>query len=464
MLKKTRPSRKFLQSQQEGQKCHSKAKATMPLELLYTIIDDYRMELAQDNGRALRSLAHTCRALAAYCRPLLLQFITLYTLDAPIPQTSWLGPITRPGGFSRLASTYPSSASLVKELRVIVLKPYPPKKQRVLKKLGIDVQRSEMKPWQVLLKASYPRLSTLHLMISWNRVSPLLTKALFKAIKTTPTLETLELDGNGVPLQHVIQILPPTLKRFSLLGGGTVPSSPYEWTPGLGPELESLTILDPTWLRVILRPELSPFNLAALAHLRIRPPDSMSVISWLHQSPSHTLRCLHVHLDRLQYVGHPLNVSNFCILTHLEFIMDGVWDKLSVDLALDWVGKSVNTLGARSSPKVMERLSTLTICFLFQLPVAADAQQKQDDVYNEQLDTWQSAFASARWRCLEPTRIVGFITVIRYPNRPFPRYFFPCRFVEVDTPRPLPARGGATVSPYEALWKSCGCTGRRRYL
>ncbi|KAH6897694.1 hypothetical protein BKA70DRAFT_1315459, partial [Coprinopsis sp. MPI-PUGE-AT-0042] len=436
------------------------AKPSMPLEVLYKIIDDNWQQLAEDSGRGLIVLTHTCHALATYCRPFLFHSITLYTLDSPIPQMSWLGPITRAEGFSRLVNMYPSSASLVKELRIVVLKPYPPKEQRVLKKLGIDMQRGEMKAWQILLKASYPGLSILRLIISWNHVSPLLTNALFKAIKTMPTLEILELSGSNAPLQYILPSLPPTLKHFSLLGGGTVPSSPYEWTPpGCGPDLESLTLaawLHPIWLLLILSPESEtpPLSLKGLTHLQTWPLNPVSEIAVLNNFPSTTLRCLHFHLNSSQFFGLPLAVARFSTLTHLECIMDGNWNKYNVNKVFSWLDRSLMTLGARPSPEVMERLSKLTICLLFRLE--GETHLHKDDIYRKQLESSQSIFSTARWQYLELTNIVGFMTIMRYPKTAFPGYF-----IDMDTPRPLSTIRGASVASYDALWKSCGCSGRR---
>ncbi|KAH6897728.1 hypothetical protein BKA70DRAFT_1315595 [Coprinopsis sp. MPI-PUGE-AT-0042] len=309
---------------------HVVFEATIPLELLFKIVDDYGPELTQDNGRGLRALAYTCRALAAYCRPLLFHSITLYALNAPIPPTSWSGPITRSKQFSCLVHVYPLSATLVKELRIVAIKPHPSKQERALKKIGIDAQRSEVKPWRSLLSKSYPALTKLRAIISWSHVSPLLTDAFFKAVKRMPTLESLELEGGALPVQRILQSLPPTLRHFSLLGCRFTHGRPIEWNlpPDPIPTLDSLTLstyLHPTWISLVLLSQSPPFHLRRLTHLQTRPYEMTSEISRLHSTPSSTLQCLHIYLNYIYYDEDPLNIAELRALTHVEVILDGIW-------------------------------------------------------------------------------------------------------------------------------------------
>ncbi|KAH6897711.1 hypothetical protein BKA70DRAFT_1406699 [Coprinopsis sp. MPI-PUGE-AT-0042] len=456
MFRKLQRSRNLHQDRKPP--LRAKLEASMPLELLYKIVDDHWQELTQDNGRGLRALAATCRALAAYCRPLLFHSITLYALDAPIPRTSWSGPITQSEQFSRLVRIYPSSASLVKELRVVVIKPHPSSKERALKRIGIDAQRNEMKPWRSLLKESYPALTTLRVIVSWSYVSPLLTNAFLEAIKRMPTLETLELEGDGLPLQRVLQSLPPTLKHFSLLGGQFFNRRPSEWNlpPNPVPTLDSLTLsiyLHPAWLSCVLFSPSPPFHLESLTHLQTRPFRLIDGIMRLHSTPSNTLQCLHIYLDYFAFDPDLLNIAHLRVLTHLEVIREGVWHEWRDFQALDWLERSMQTLGAISSPEVIKRLSTLTICFLH---LDADTLRVWDELYRIQLAQWESSFRFSELRYIELTNIVGFATAICRPSRSFPGYF-----VEVDTPQSLPTIGDVPVSSYESVWKSCGCMGWR---
>ncbi|KAH6905554.1 hypothetical protein BKA70DRAFT_489320 [Coprinopsis sp. MPI-PUGE-AT-0042] len=462
MFKKLRRAKNFLLTHQEVKKLHHgvlEAPATIPLELLYKIVDDYWHELTQDNGRGLRALAYTCRALAAYCRPLLFHSITLYALNAPIPPTSWSGTITRSEQFSCLIRMYPLSAALVKELRIVVIKPYPSRQERALKKIGIDAQRSEVKPWRSVLSKSYPALTKLCATISWSHVSPLLTDAFFKAVKRMPTLESLELEGVALPMQRILQSLPRTLKHLSLLGSRFIHSRPIEWhlTPDPVPTLDSLTMstyLHPAWLSSVFFSPSPPFELKSLTHLQTRPSRMTTEMSRLHYIPSNTLQCLHIYLDYIHFDESPLNIAELRALTHVEVIVDGHWYDFRDLHAVAWLERSMETLGAMSSPGAITRLSALTICFLIHLEVKT--QQEWDILFREQLAEWELAFRILELPYIELTNMVAFVTAIRRPNGAFSGYF-----AEVGTPQPFPTRVGAPVSSYESLWKSCGCTGWR---
>ncbi|KAH6897722.1 hypothetical protein BKA70DRAFT_1315553, partial [Coprinopsis sp. MPI-PUGE-AT-0042] len=452
MFKKLRQTRTSPLSHQEVKETkHVVLEATMPLDLLFKIVDDYGPELTQDNGRGLRALAYTCRALAAYCRPLLFHSVTLYALNPPILQSSWQGLTTRSEQFSCLVRVYPLSASLVKELRIVVIKPFPTRQEKVLKKIGIDTQRSEMKPWRSLLDESYPSLTKLSAIISWSYVSPLLTNAFLEAIKRMPTLETLELEGNGLPLQRVLQSLPPTLRHFSILGDHFLSGHQSQWNPPPNPvpTLDSLTLstyLDLTWLSLVLFSESPPFHLKSLTHFQH--------ISRLCCIPSDTLRCLHIYLDYI-FDEYLLDIAELRALTHLEVIVDRAWREFSDLQFLAWLERSIQALGAISSPGTVTRLSTLTICFLIHLEVKT--QQEWDILFCEQLAEWELAFRTLELQYIKLANMVAFVTAIRRsPNGSFPGYF-----AEVGTPQPFPTREGAPVSSYESLWKSCGCTGWR---
>lgn len=148
-----------LSRQKEKNNLHGMLEARLPLELIYKIIDDYGRELLEDNAHDLRALAYTCRAIAAYCRPHILHTVTLYGIQTTIPSASSLGSTTRPDGFARLLGAYPSVAQQVKTLRIVIVHPYPSKEDRLLKKIGIDRQRSAIKPWVTLLGATYAQLT-----------------------------------------------------------------------------------------------------------------------------------------------------------------------------------------------------------------------------------------------------------------------------------------------------------------
>ncbi|KAH6905553.1 hypothetical protein BKA70DRAFT_1291564, partial [Coprinopsis sp. MPI-PUGE-AT-0042] len=362
----------------------------MPLDLLFKI-------LTQDNGRAL----------AAYCRPLLFYSVTLYALNPPILQPSWQGLTTRPEQFSCLVRVYPLSASLVKELRIVVIKPFPTRQEKVLKKIGIDTQRSEMKPWRSLLDKSYPSLTKLRAIISWSY--------------RMTTLETLELEGNG---------LPPTLRHFSILGDHFLSGHQSQWNPPPNPvpTLDYLTLstyLDLTWLSLILFSESPPFHLKSLTHFQTRPFRMTPEISRLCCIPSDTLRCLHIYLDYI-FDEDLLDIAELRALTHLEVIVDRAWREFSDLQFLAWLERSIQALGAISSPGTVTRLSTLTICFLIHLEVKT---QQEWDILTLEL------------RYIKLTNIVAFATAIRRSY-----------FAEVGTPQPFPTREGAP---------SCGCTGWR---
>ncbi|KAH6897712.1 hypothetical protein BKA70DRAFT_1437971 [Coprinopsis sp. MPI-PUGE-AT-0042] len=462
MFKKLQRTRTSLLWHREVKETHHVVlEATMPLELLFKIVDDYGPELTQDNGRSLRALAYTCRALAAYCRPLLFHSVTLYALNPPVLQASWLGPTTRSEQFSCLVRVYPLSASLIKELRIVVIKPFPTKQEKVLKKIGIDTQRSEMKPWRSLLKGSYPSLTKLRAIISWRHVSPLLVDAFLKAIKRMPALETLELEGDGLPIQRVLQSLPATLKHLLFLVGRFFISPPSQWnlTPDPVPILDSLTLstyLPLTWLSLVLFSQSPPFHLESLTHLQTRPYRMTPEILRLHGTPSNTLQCLHMYLDYIHFDEDPLNIAELRALTHVEVIVGGLWNDFRDLHAVAWLESSMQTLGAISLPGVVARLSTLTVCLLIHLEVKT--QQEWDDTLRMQLEEWEFALRTSESRYIELTNVVAFATAIRRPNGSFPGYF-----AEVGTPQPLPTRDEAPVSSYESLWKSCGCTGWRHW-
>ncbi|KAH6897695.1 hypothetical protein BKA70DRAFT_747785 [Coprinopsis sp. MPI-PUGE-AT-0042] len=424
----------------------------MPLELLYKIVDDHRQELAQDNGRDLRTLAYTCRALAAYCRPLLFQLMSLYDVYMPISPIAWPGTAMRLERFSCLLHTYPSSARLVQELQILIIKPYHRPSGWSLRKIGIDTQKSEINHWRSVFKGSYPRLTTLRLKITWGYISPLFIKHLLQALKATPVLKTLELGWKGCPLEGVLRNLPPSLKHFSLLGSEDCIIPAPRWTPPPHPipKLESLTLtarLHPTWISSTLLSKFPPFNLERLTHLQTRIYNLSTAIWRLHSTPSNTLRCLHIYFDKLWLNNDPLNVAELHVLTHVEVItkMTGYPDYYLVrDGALGWLQRTVQSLGVVSSPGVLERLRTLTFCVLFVL-------EGDENPYWDQWVEPRLAFGdlNARWRYLELTNLFGFTNRIHY-GHPFPR--------KGDKPRRLWVEG-AVARSYESLWKECGCSG-----
>ncbi|KAH6897698.1 hypothetical protein BKA70DRAFT_1315466 [Coprinopsis sp. MPI-PUGE-AT-0042] len=437
---------------------HGMLEASLPLELIYKIVDDHWHELIQDNGRNLRALAHTCRAFAAYCRPYLFHSITLYSLDATIPATPWLGPITRPARFSQLVRAYPSSAELVKELRIIVIKPYWPKEERALKKFGIDAQRSGMMPWRSLLKASYPALTTLRVRVTWTYVSPIFSKSFLKALKAMESLETLVLYGGNLPLHQIIQCIPTTLKHFSILGGRRFFVPPPIWTPPPHPActLESLTLTayywSSAWISSITSVDSSPFNLEALSHLQTRAcGESSPGLSRMCSTPSNTLRCLHLSINRFDYdrgFERPFRLGELRALTHLEIVMECAEREWQVFVALDWLERSLKTFGDLSG-EVRQRLSCLTTCIVFHVQCNFEDQRLHQ--HRQHLALWESVFDTPKWSYLGLTNVVGYSTAAFRPHMVFFGFH-----LEVANPQPL---GQSNISSYEQLWGNCVCAG-----
>jgi hypothetical protein len=460
-LHRARPSRQEPLTETQ----HGMLGLAIPLDIFYKIVDEYGQELMQDNGRSLRALAFSCRALAAHCRPLLFHSVTLFTSDVPIPPTS-RGPVTRPEAFSRLVRACPSSASLVQELQILVIKPYYVGKEWYLRKIGIEVQQKEIKAWRGLFKTAYPRLAIMRVNISWRNVSPILTKSFFKALKQMPILETLELDCDGISLEDVFQSLPPSLKHCSLLGSYIICDPPRKWVHPSSPDptLESLTLapyLHPTWLSSVLLSESPPFNLSTLRHLQTRLYDLAPEFPRLHNTPSTTraaLRCLHMSLGDDAFGLDLFSMADLRVLTHVEIIIEDVWSQFlrPRTKVLDSLERSMESLGALSSSEVVSRLGALSICFLF--PLSGTTQLPSDNMHDWHLAAWELTLRTQSWPYLELTNLIAFSRAIHY-NATFPGHF-----VDVDSPRILQVPGSSsTVTSYESLWKSCGCSGWKCY-
>ncbi|KAH6871757.1 hypothetical protein BKA70DRAFT_1241454 [Coprinopsis sp. MPI-PUGE-AT-0042] len=315
-----------------------------------------------------------------------------------IGETLRLSPIFRPAGFSQLVNAYPSLAELVKELRIVIIKPYWPMQERVLKRFGIDAQQSEMMPWQSLLKASYPTLTTLRVRVGWVYVSPTFSQSFLKAIKATESLETLALDGDNLPLHHVIQYLPATLKHLSILGRCMWFLPPPGWTPSPHPPctLQSLTLMPYSWdyifITCITSVDLTPFNLNALHHLQICTcrEFSLPTISRMCSNLCTTLRCLHLSFDRVDCndrFEHPIRLEELCVLTHLEIMLHRRERTSQVFLVLDWLEESLETFGDLPA-EATRRLSTLVFCILFHVHCNFEDQRRNQ--YDQRVALWES--------------------------------------------------------------------------
>ncbi|KAH6897675.1 hypothetical protein BKA70DRAFT_1315410 [Coprinopsis sp. MPI-PUGE-AT-0042] len=430
---------------------------TIPVELICRIVDDHLPFLIQENGRfGLRGLAHTCRFLSAYCRPLLLHTITLHGLYSPFLASNRLGITTRPERFSKLIHTYPDTASFIKELHIILINPYPSRVQRMLKRVGVGAQRAEMKSWQALFSVVYAQLTTLHVIISWRNIPPELVNTFLQALQRMPCLRALELDGHGIPLVRILQSCPSTLKHFGVLGGHYYCGRPSGWTsvpPKPICDLESLTLhahLTPDWVSSFFISKSPLFNLENLRHIQITPFNLSGAYSKLRTLPSQTLQCIHIHLSR-----NPgecvLSVSELKALTHIEVVVDRLDDMRTIRLLtlFNWLEQSLETLGG-ITPQVAARLSSLTICILLQTTLP--------DAYDDYFDTWHELTTSPNrsgWKRVGLANTYGFFSRLRLHTPTDASYS-----MRSDPPRLLSAVG-EHICPcsYQSLWGSCLCSG-----
>ncbi|KAH6897676.1 hypothetical protein BKA70DRAFT_1528185 [Coprinopsis sp. MPI-PUGE-AT-0042] len=454
MLKKLQSAKTFLLTE-FGRKRPSfiQTTPTIPLELIYQIIDEYWPLLAQENGRfGLRSLSQTCRSLSAYCRPLLFHNITLHGLDFLFPFHPTM--TTRPERFSKLLLAYPELASFIKELHIVLVKPQ--RAQRLLQsstRAERKSQRAEMKSWQIALSIPSATLSALHITISWGTIPPELVTTFLHALKITPSLRSLELDGDEMPLGRILQSCPFTLKHFGLLGGYNI-HDPYEWVTPPQPtcHLESLTLsvgMSKRWISSIFLSESHPFNLEGLRHIRTAPFNFSSPFSKIHTLPSQTLQCVHIHLSR-NPGGNVLSVSDLKALTHIEVVADRLDNTRTARLLalLNWLEKSLGTLGG-ITPQVLACLSSLTICILLQTNLP--------DAYNDYFDTWNELTTNPNrlgWKRVESANTLCFFSRVRLDTT------YALYSTRNGPPRLISSFGGQVRScSYRSLWDSCLCSG-----
>ncbi|KAH6897678.1 hypothetical protein BKA70DRAFT_1569800 [Coprinopsis sp. MPI-PUGE-AT-0042] len=383
MLKKLQAA-KFLLLNEFSRKrpIYTHSTPTIPMELIYQIIDDYWPLLSQANGRfGLRSLAQTCRSLSDYCRPLLFHTITLHGRNFPFPYHK--GMTTRPERFSKLFLAYPKSAGFLKELHIVFIKPHPIARacQSESTRAERKAQRAEMKSWQIVFSIPYATLSALHVNISWDTIPPELVTIFLQALKITPSLRSLEVDGYKMPLLRILQSCPSTLKHFGLLGNYFVPGRPDGWVAPPQPicALESLTLsvhLNVQWMSSVFLSESPLFNLLGLNHLRTSLYEfSINRFSKIHSLSSQNLRCIHIHMSRNPGVN-VLNISQLKALTHIELVAERLGERYWAEALrttrnaqlvalLDWLEASLESLG-EITPQAVARLPSLTICILLQ--------------------------------------------------------------------------------------------------
>lgn len=364
---------------------------------------------------------------------------------------------TRPEGFSKLVRQNPEIFGLIQELHILLLvHPLPSMGKRMRAKVGIGSYGAEVKAWRAVFSASYAKLTTLHIVASWELIPTKLVTSFLQALKTMPCLRALDVDGHLVPLERIVQSCPSALKHFGLLGGGFLHDDPHGWSPPnpictLG-SLVLYSRLSPRWISSVFVSESPTFNLEHLKHLQTSPfRYSCAEFSTFHHIPYRTLQCIHIHLSRDPGAG-VLNLTELKVLTHIELIADHLRDsaRSSHGLAtlLDWLEASLQTMG-EMTPKVFERLSSFTISILL--------KNYFPDSYDAYSQSWRSLITNRNrlgWKRVDSAQVFCFFSnVLRRPTT---------YTLRSDPPRLIwPFDEHMGRSSYRSLWSDCSCSGWR---
>ncbi|KAH6897689.1 hypothetical protein BKA70DRAFT_1528200 [Coprinopsis sp. MPI-PUGE-AT-0042] len=356
----------------------------IPLELIYMIIDDHRLILRRDNSSyGLLSLAHSCRALADYCRPLIFQSITIHGQDRlpPIPiPTGTFGKAER---FTRLMTARSGVGKLVQSLCLIML-PGP--------------KAHHLPSWTFLCRA-YSRLTTLKLLIEWWQLPRSIRAALSGMIKGLKSLNSLEWKDETIPVDVVVQFSPPNLRSLTLLPTRRFTDFPTAASgnpaqPAI--RLDSLTLLAPDgkdWFpRVVAS---SYFDLTSLTHLQLGSLDIRRNAATFITTALPNLTCLHLAMYG-RGTHDPFDIARR--LPRLQRLEFAVASEGQLSNVLEWLDKSVGTDNQSSAPL------TPQVIVLIQWRRKSSSLARRDDsstIYARHRAIWASGTRHDRWRNLE---------------------------------------------------------------
>ncbi|KAH6915788.1 hypothetical protein BKA70DRAFT_470042 [Coprinopsis sp. MPI-PUGE-AT-0042] len=407
----------------------------LPLELIYIIVD-------QCSTSTVKTLALTCRMLAAYCRPTLFNSIIVDEQQLASRQ---------------LKSLLHSSSNIPRHIQTLVLDIF----------LHFSLSESGKKSerlggnWVSVLEGKYPNLETLKVALGWEPTLPLpIHSRLANLIFHASNLHTLQLDIQFAHIRLVTaRFCPPQVKNLTLYL--------YEWDledpPTINitlpenrvpPKLQSLSMIGEVqeWtLDALLNTNVPLMEHGYLRHIQL--PDTFQVLSFPHynalvQSAFATLECIHLCVDS------PLEAFDIASFPSLKMIEARANKPQALRQAMHWLSSMVGKVS-------LERKQGLTISLIFYCILGGcfcdtqpgpqpswDHGKHKDHIFGHR-EAWKEIVNEDSWNNL---KLVGGVYAFSDP-----------KYSDTErTPKLLgryPTEPSTLPADYRSIWNSCTCTG-----
>ncbi|KAH6905795.1 hypothetical protein BKA70DRAFT_1291097, partial [Coprinopsis sp. MPI-PUGE-AT-0042] len=445
-----KPVAKLLRPNKSGKAQSSLQEPNLPWEIVFNIVDEYFAEASKlDRYIGLTSIALTCHALAAYCRPLVFHSVCVgsATSRSDYHQHS-------PRALGTLTRRSPEVLGMVRRLSLQFGGPL------------CSLKKAEWRMWTPILTALFPQLQTLQLYVVWRTMPQETREELLWMLKRADKVTHLILDTCVLPFIWP-PFLPTGLKRLTITGWPTVitrivpPTSPSPTHSAV--KLQALSFSTSS-LSLQYFNSAGPDSIAgdgldgtSLQHLKLGVIlDASYVTSHIrYLRPFSMLHCLHFAIDpglepwALAQWDFPFDIGS---LTSLKVLEIGI-ESMDFYASLEWLSKSlIRGTSEGQDGRVEDRLSVALLLS------ACDMAKERG-----RPDNWRVAVANIYPNLLQINLLVfGTETACCRPpvvdrdisHDPGPDHSTPVFLASLTSSKDL-------VEPiqYSSLWESCLCSG-----